>query len=458
MGQSGMGDPSRRGFLKVFGAAAVAAGGVGALAGCGTVGGAKNTSSAGSSSGAPSGSITVWSWANPAAELKALVPQFNAVYPHVQVSVQDIGNPAIWDKITIAMEAGGSGLADVLHIGVDYLPSYIEKFPNGLADLSGLGANKYRNAFAPGLWETVSRGSKVYALPWEANASGFFYRDDLFQKAGVDGASLQTWDDVIAAGKQIKARTGVALLAIDKSASQADSANLFQLLLQLQDSFYFDISGKITLYTPEAVTALTIIKQLGDAGLVFDAQGSPGSTGYDSAVKNGNVAVCADPAWYGGYMETLAPGERGDWRLMLPPSVTAAGSRSAIVNSTHLAVAGTSPNQRAAFAFSEFMLTRPASQVSVFKAKGIFPALLDAYSDPVFHVADPYFGGQKYAEVFIDELSKPSYPTNYTSDYARALKLIDDAQTQVLQQGADPATVLKSAAAQLAAQTGRSQS
>ncbi|MFH9349615.1 ABC transporter substrate-binding protein [Kitasatospora sp. NPDC017646] len=408
-------------------------------------------------SGAPSGSITVWSWKNPAAELKALVPAFNAVYPDVKVTVQDIGNPAIWDKITIAMAAGGQGLGDVLHIGVDYLPSYIEKFPGGLADLSKLDAGKYANAFAPGLWQTVSRGEKVYALPWEANAAGFFYRADLFKTAGVDPTTLATWDDVIAAGKKVKDATGTALLAVDRSASQADSANLFQLLLQLQGAFYFNLDGKITLNSPEAVRALTLIKEMNDAGLVLDAQGSPGAPGYDAAVKAGKVAVCPNPAWYGGYMETFATDQNGDWQLMLPPAVTAGGSRSAIVNSTHLAVSGSSKNQRAAFAFAEFALTRPSSQVEIFKAKGIFPALLDAYQDPAFHAADAFFGGQKYAEVFVDELSKPSVATNYTSDYARALKAIDDAQTKVLLQGADPAAVLKAAADQLAQQTRRSQ-
>ncbi|WP_145907944.1 ABC transporter substrate-binding protein [Kitasatospora viridis] len=450
-----MGEPSRRGFLKGLGAAALAAGGAGTLSACG---GSSSTGGAVTGgTGEPSGSITVWSWKNPAAELRALIPAFNAVHPKVKVTVQDIGNPAIWDKITIGMEAGGQGLGDLLHIGVDYLPNYIEKFPNGLADLSKLGAGQYSNAFAPGLWQTVSRGEKVYALPWEANAGSFFYRDDLFRKAGVDPATLATWDDVIAAGKKVKDATGTALVAIDKSASAADSANLFQLLMQLQGVFYFNTDGKITLNSPEAVRALTLVKELNDAGLVVDVQGSPGTSTYDAAVKAGKVAVCPDPAWYGGYMETFATDSSGDWRVMLPPAVTAGGSRSAIVNSTHLAVAGTSQNQRAAFAFAEFALTRPESQVQIFKDKGIFPALLKAYDDPVFHQPDPFFGGQKYAEVFIAELSNPSTPTNYTADYPRALKLIDDAQTKVLLQGADPAAVLKDAAGQLAQQTHRAQ-
>ncbi|MFE9424864.1 ABC transporter substrate-binding protein [Kitasatospora sp. NPDC006697] len=448
------GEPSRRGFLKGLGAAAVLAGGSSVLAACS---GSSNTGGDSGGSGELSGSVTVWSWKNPAAELRSLVPGFNAVHPKVKVTVQDIGNPAIWDKITIGMEAGGQGLGDVLHLGVDYLPNYIEKFPGGLADLSKLGASQYANAFAPGMWQTVSRGDKVYALPWEANAAGFYYRDDLFKKAGVDPATLGTWDDVIAAGKKVKTATGTGLVAIDKSASAADSANLLQLLMQLQGTFLFNLDGKITVNSPEAVRALTLIKELNDAGLVVDVQGSPGTSTYDAAVKAGKVALCPDPAWYGGYMATFANDSSGDWRVMLPPAVTAGGSRSAIVNSTHLAVAGTSKNQRAAFAFAEFALTRPESQVQIFKDKGIFPALLKAYDDPVFHQPEPFFGGQKYAEVFIQELTQPSAPTNYTSDYPRALKLVDDAQTKVLLQGADPATVLKDAANQLAQQTKRSQ-
>ncbi|WP_094745309.1 extracellular solute-binding protein [Kitasatospora aureofaciens] len=454
MGGRVVGGPSRRGFLKGLGAAAVAAGGGSVLAACS---GSSSDGGDSGGSGELSGSITVWSWKNPAAELKALIPAFNAVHPKVKVTVQDIGNPAIWDKITISMAAGGQGLADVLHIGVDYLPSYIEKFPGGLADISKLGADKYATAFAPGLWQTVSRESRVYALPWEANASGFYYRADLFQKAGVDATALATWDDVIAAGKKVKDATGTALLALDRSASQADSANLFQLLLQLQGTFYFNLDGKITLNSPEAVRALTLIKEMNDAGLVLDVQGSPGQPGYDSAVKAGKVAVCPNPAWYGGYMETLAADQSGNWKLMLPPAVTPGGSRSAIVNSTHLAVAGSSKNQRAAFAFAEFALTRPEPQVGIYKNKGIFPALLKAYDDPAFHTESAFFGGQKYAEVFLDELSKPSVPTNYTADYARALKVIDDAQTKVLLQGADPAAALKSAAEQLVQQTRRAQ-
>ncbi|MFJ5228619.1 ABC transporter substrate-binding protein [Kitasatospora sp. NPDC088391] len=441
---------SRRHLLRAGGALAAGTGLTGLAGACASADGQGGEAGGGGAKG----EITVWSWNGPAVELRSLIPAFNVQYPNVRVRVEDIGNPAIWDKITTGLAAGGAGLADVLHIGVDYLPGYVEKFPNGLADLAALGANQYKDAFAPGLWATVtSKGGKVNALPWEANSAGFYYRADLFERAGVDVRAIDTWDDAVTAGKTVKARTGAYLLGIDKPASVPDAANFFQLLLQLQGAFYFNLEGAITLDSPEAVKAMTLIKQLNDAGLVADMSG--GWNAQIASIRAGTSAVLPMPTWYGGVIEEAVPGERGKWGVRLPPAMRRGGGTAATVNSTHLAVSGTSKYQAAAFKFVEFVLTRPENQVKIYQDKGIAPALMAAYDDPVFHVPSEFFGGQQKGEVFIDALKAPSPAYNYSSDYARALKVVTDAQTKVLLKGADPADVLKQAADQLARQTGR---
>ncbi|MCP3753704.1 sugar ABC transporter substrate-binding protein [Streptomyces sp. TBY4] len=443
----------RRRVLRAGGAIAAGAGFAGLTACSGT--GAEGAGGQGGSAGEKGkGRITVWSWQGPAAEMKALVPEFNQKFPGIEVTVEDIGNPAIWDKITTGLAAGGQGLADVLHIGVDYLPGYVEKFPGGLADLGPLGANAHRDAFAQGMWQTVSPdGKRVNALPWEANSAGFYYRSDLFEKAGVDAGALQTWEETIEAGKEIKAKTGAHLLGLDKPASQADAANFFQMLLQLQGAFYFDLAGNITLDSPEAVKAMTLIKTMNDAGLVSDLAG--GWNALMSSLKQGTNAVLPLPTWFGGIIEEQVPQEAGRWKVRLPPAVRRGGSTAATVNSTHLAVAGSSKQQAAAWSFIEFVLTRPASQVKIYRGKGIAPALMKAYEDAVFHEPSAFFSGQKKGEVFLEALKAPSSAFNYTADYARALKLVTDAQSKVLLSGADPAKVLKEAADQLGRQTGR---
>lgn len=434
-----------------MGGALTAGVGLAGAAGCSGSGG---TTAGGAAGEKDKGRITVWSWQGPAAELKALVPEFNSKFPGIEVTVEDIGNPAIWDKITTGLAAGGQGLADVLHIGVDYLPGYVEKFPGGLADLAPLGATAHKDAFAPGLWQTVSPdGGRVNALPWEANSAGFYYRADLFEKAGLDAEALQTWDDTVEAGKQLKAKTGAFLLGIDKPASQADAANFFQMLLQLQGAFYFGLDGRITLDSPEAVKAMTLIKTLNDAGLVSDLAG--GWNALMSSLKQGTAAVLPWPTWFGGIIEEQVPGEAGKWKVRLPPAVRRGGSSAATVNSTHLAVAGSSKHRAAAWSFIEFALTRPASQVRIHRDKGIAPALMAAYEDAAFHEPSAFFSGQKKGEIFLAALKAPQPAFNYTADYARALKLVTDAQSKVLLKGADPARVLKEAADQLAQQTGR---
>ncbi|MFC8716555.1 ABC transporter substrate-binding protein [Kitasatospora sp. NPDC057198] len=445
-------DISRRGVLRVGGALAVGAG-LSGLAACSGSGGS-GSGGGGAAGDANKGDITVWSWSGPAAEMKALVPAFNAQYPNIKVTVRDIGNPAIWDKITTGMAAGGSSLADVMHIGIDYLPGYTEKFPNGLADLTGLGADRYRDAFAPGVWESaVSRDGRVNALPMEANSGGFYYRADVFEQAGVDVKSIETWDDAIVAGKTIKAKTGKYLLGIDKPASIPDAANFFQMLLQLQGVFYFDLEGKITLTSAESVKAMTIIKQLNDAGLVADLSG--GWNAQIAAIKAGTCAAVPMPTWYGGIIQETVPEEKGKWGVRLPPAVRRGGSTAATVNSTYLTVSGASKQQAAAWKFVEFVLTRPENPVKIYQEKGIAPALMKAYDDPVFHTSSDFFGGQKPGEVFLEALKAKSPAFNYSADYARALKAVTDAQTKVLLKGADPAEVLKQAADQIAQQTGR---
>lgn len=435
---------TRRNFFGVLGVGTVGLG----LSACST-----STPSGPATGDAKKGTITVWSWTTAADAIRSVVPGFNKEFPDIKVEVQDVGNPAIWDKITAGMAAGGKGLADVLHIGVDYLPRYLVEFPDGLADLSALGADKHEPAFAKGLWESVlNQDGKACGMPWEANPAGFFYRSDMFETAGVDPNSIEVWDDLVEAGTAVKAKTGAQLIGIDKPAATADAANYFALLLQLQGTYYFNADGDIMLTSAESVRAMTILKSLNDAGLIAD---SSGEGTFDALVKADKLSVVPNPAWFAGYAERTYTEQSGKWRIMQPPAVEAGGSRSAIPNSSYLTVAGSSENQKAAYSFVEYALTKPDAINAMFKSEGVFPALTAAYDDPAFAKEFDFYGGQKIYDIFTAEMEAGAAPTNYTDDYPRALKLVTDAQTKVFLQGADPADALKEAADQLASQTGR---
>ena len=384
-----------------------------------------------------SGTVTVWSWNAPGKGLEAAIPGFNKLHPGVTVKVEDVGNPAIWDKITTGMAAGGVGLADVLNIGIDYIGNYVETFPTGLANLSELGADDLKAQFPSGMWASGSGpDGKVYGIPYEVNTSGFFYRKDIFEKAGVDINSIKTWDDLIAAGKTIKDKTGASLFAQDKAATVADSANLWQLLTALQNNFYFNAAGEITMNGPAGVNSLTLLKKANDAGLVADVPG--GWDNFVLTIKGQiNVAVVPAASWAAGVFEAQGgPEMAGKWGVRLPPAVTADGLTAAISGGTYLSVANTSPNKQAAWEFIKYALGTLEGQQAVYKGGGMFPGFKPMLESEGFVKPNDYFGGTKVNQLFIDELAQPTPAVNYTTDYARALKAYDDAQTQVLLSGA----------------------
>ena len=71
----------------------------------------------------------------------------------------------------------------------------------------------WRNTIAPAAVDGLSIDGKVWAAPYQSGVVSFFYNKDLFKKAGVDGDSIKTWDDFIAAVNKLKA-AGVTPIAV----------------------------------------------------------------------------------------------------------------------------------------------------------------------------------------------------------------------------------------------------
>lgn len=399
--------------------------------------------------------ITVWTWDQPGKGLEAAIPAFEEAHPDITVKVENVGNPAIWDKITTGMAAGGAGLADIMNIGVDYMGNYIETFPDGFANLSEFGADDLESDFPTSLWGTAQDASgAVYGIPYEVNTNVMFYRSDLFQQIGVNMDDITTWDELLDAGIKLKDQTGTYLFAMDKAASQPDSSNVWQILARLQGTFFFNADGDIAFSDKEGVAALDFLKRANDAGIVADIPG-----GWDNLMAQlkgeSNVATLASASWMAGVFPDNAPDMQGKWDVRRPPAFTKGGFTAASAGGTYLSVANSSPNKEAAWEFVNYALATLDGQEAVYKAAGLFPAYRPMWDTDAFTAPNEYFDGKLVNQLFVDALNEKTPPDYYTADYARALKAYTDAQTQVLLSGAEPKAALDSAADLLAGQTGR---
>ena len=71
----------------------------------------------------------------------------------------------------------------------------------------------WRNTISPAAVDSMTFDGKVWAAPVQSGVVSFFYNKALFDKAGVDAASIKTWDDFLAAVKKIK-DAGIAPIAV----------------------------------------------------------------------------------------------------------------------------------------------------------------------------------------------------------------------------------------------------
>ena len=392
------------------------------------------------------GDVTVWGWNVAAKSLDANVAGFNKLYPNVKVTVQDLGQANVYDKLTTGLAAGGTGLPDVVQVESDRMDVYTTQFPEGFADLTEK-ASKYEKDFDPSKWAQSKPKNKVRSIPWDSGPSGVFYRTDMFTKASVDASKIETWDDFIDAGKKVQAANpGVKMIAMDYTKDD----NLFRQILSQQGAYYFTADGKINLNSAEAVNAMTIIKKLKDADLLLNASGWDGLV---SSNKSGKVATQTFGVWWSGTISTEAPELKGKWDVILMPAVTKGGSRASFLGGSTLAIPAKSKNQDAAWAYVEYALATKEGQNTMLKQFGIWPSYIPAYSDPFYTAPQEYFNNKPIWKLFADEIPLLK-PAAFTSDNNKGLAVMADAQGAVLS-GTDPVAALKTAADQLKQQTGR---
>src|SRR5664280_988051 len=131
-------------------------------------------------------SLTFWSWVP---GLQHEVDLFNQSHPAIKVNLVSAGQGAPeYLKLRTALKAS-SGAPDVVQIEYQYLPTF--ELTGKLVDLAQYGANSYKKHFVPCTWDSVSVGSKVYAIPQDSGPMALLYRSDIFAKYNL--AVPTTW-------------------------------------------------------------------------------------------------------------------------------------------------------------------------------------------------------------------------------------------------------------------------
>ncbi|WP_336648202.1 ABC transporter substrate-binding protein [Microbacterium sp. MMO-10] len=431
----------RRGmFALAIGATAAIA-----LSGCAFGGGAPSKNETLKPGAEATGTITIWSWDVAATALKRLGADYEKSHKGTTIKVVDIGYDNAYDKISVGLQAG-TGLPDLITLETDHNQSYITQFPQGFSDLSPVLGDKKAD-FDPFKWSTgTDKDGKLRMAPWDSGTVGLFYRTDYFQAAGVDPASVKTWDDLVAAGEKIKAATGHTLLTADLSAGGSLS-----MYLQQQSQGFFDDKGDITVNSPAAVRTLTLLQTMQKKGLITNAKGWDASV---TSAKDGDSAVTPEAVWWIGTLEGEAPELSGKYAVRDLPVFDDSSAPTSNNGGSGLAIPAQAKNPQLAADFLAFVLANTGNQSSMMQKEGLFPAYLPALKSGFFEQSSDYFGGQKVFQTFA-ELTPKIPSISFTSDQSVASDAVANAVGAAVLNGEDPKKALDDAAAQIANSTGR---
>lgn len=393
--------------------------------------------------------IVAWSWNIAASSLKATAEEFMKLRPDIKVTVEDLGNQQVYDKSIAGCAAGGEGLPDIVSIENFEAENYWTQFPDCFADLKTLGYSAEDEAAFPEFKRTeLTMDGKAYAMPWDSGPVAMFYRRDFYEKAGVDPASIKTWDDFVAAGKKIaEANPGVVMINFDF----AGDSEAFRMISNEQGCGYFSDDGQsVAINQPGCVAALEAVKKMKDAGTA--TQGAWG----DKITNNtaGTVATQMYGGWYEGTVRTETPDGSGKWGVYMMPSITADGAHAANLGGSSLAITNASKNKEAAYEYVKFTLLTNEGQVTMLKQYGLVPSLISALEDPYVSEPQPYWGGQAVWKDILSTLPQinPQRGTPFQSDAESVFRAV---QTKYLAgEYPDAKAALDDAAQQISAATG----
>jgi len=348
----------RRSLLKAALGGAAALGASSVLAACG---GNNSPSSSGSGSGGNAGgnpaTVRLWTWyGEQKDEFPKLIDAFQAKYPNIKVENRLFGTPDQYLPVLQAAVAGG----DVPEIFAPHTRALSYGTGGVSADLKKDLGDSFLTDFFDSANQEYTLDGKQYAIGWMAQTFGLFYNPDLMSKAGVDAASLQTWDDLIGAAPKFKA-AGTSGVALSCSPTTSSFDFFLPLLTQISDDPTFflrlDKQDGLTWEDPTVVKAIELTKRIVDAG-VFQ----PGTTGtsgnqVEQIFYTQKSAMLFNGSWTPQGLIQSAPKDFvKKFKVMKNPAL-AAGKKHWTANQAGagLAVSETSKNKDAALTFLKFI-------------------------------------------------------------------------------------------------------
>ncbi|MER7055132.1 extracellular solute-binding protein [Streptomyces sp. NPDC000351] len=331
-------------------------------------------------------SLTYWTWTPGMDKVVDLWNEGPGKKEQITVTVKkQASGDTLVTKILTAHKAGQG--PDLVQAEYQALPTLVSN--DALADISG-EVGDVKGRFAEGVWQQATLGTDaVYAVPQDIGPMMFYYREDLFEKYGLDVPA--TWDEFAETARKLRK----AAPDKDLTTFSANDSGLFAGLAQQAGAKWWSAEdGKWKVGVNDEAT-----KKVAEfwGGLVKEGaiDNQPMYTpSWNKALNTGKQLAWVSAVWAPGTLTTAAPDTKGKWAMAPLPQWPGGENRTGSWGGSSTGVTTDSKHQDAAAKFAEWLNTDRDALNALAKEGGVYPASTSAQLSGAFTNPPEFFSNQ----------------------------------------------------------------
>ena len=211
----------------------------------------------------------------------------------------------------------------------------------------------------------VEYSDRVWAVPTQVKSKAWFYRPDLFAKAGIDVSRIKSFDDFVQAGKIMRDSlddTFIVNMGNNPAHYWWDMMMLGYEDLQIanEDGTFNIVSDK---RFAEIFQRVATISTSGIALPIDDW-----ASDWQPAIAEGRIASFLTQSWMVEFLRNFAPDQGGLWEIAPWPEFSRIGGQGGVC-----VIPSASKHQDAAFTYISSIQLTPEGKIAMWKKNGIAP-------------------------------------------------------------------------------------
>lgn len=280
--------------------------------------------------------------------MQSLTEAFEEAHPDITLDWVVLEENVLRQRMTTDIATGG-GQFDVMTIGTYEVPIWAER--GWLTPLDELPSEYNEEDLLASVRDGLSHDGTLHALPFYAESSMMYYRQDLFDKAGIEMSEQPTWEEVREwAGKLHGSEEGLAGICLRGKPGWGENMAFVSTLVNTYGGRWFDEEWNPELNSEEWVNAIQFYVDL------LNDYGPPGasSNGFNENLalfSRGNCAMWVDATSAAGKLYDGNESEVADSLGFAPAPVAETPKGSHWLWSWALAIPASSEKKDAALEF-----------------------------------------------------------------------------------------------------------